>query len=87
VQDVQVVGLPDRKYGEELCAWIIPKPGQQPAEEEIRAFCKCQIAHYKVPKYIRFVTEFPMTVTGKIQKFKIRDVMKTELGLAEERTA
>ncbi|MDI3384197.1 AMP-binding protein [Xenophilus aerolatus] len=87
VQDVQVVGLPDRKYGEELCAWIIPKPGQQPTEDEIRAFCQGQIAHYKVPKYIRFVTEFPMTVTGKIQKFKIRDVMKTELGLVEDRTA
>ncbi len=87
VQDVQVVGLPDRKYGEELCAWVIPKPGQQPTEDEIRAFYKGQIAHYKVPKYIRFVTEFPMTVTGKIQKFKIRDVMKTELGLAEEKTA
>ncbi|MBS0427960.1 MAG: AMP-binding protein [Proteobacteria bacterium] len=87
VQDVQVVGLPDRKYGEELCAWIIPKPGQQPNEDEIRDFCKGQIAHYKVPKYIRFVTEFPMTVTGKIQKFKIRDVMKTELGLSEEKTA
>ncbi|MDQ8016159.1 MAG: AMP-binding protein [Bordetella sp.] len=87
VQDVQVVGLPDRKYGEELCAWVIPKPGQQPTEDEIRAFCQGQIAHYKVPKYIRFVTEFPMTVTGKIQKFKIRDVMKTELGLAEEKTA
>lgn len=87
VQDVQVVGLPDRKYGEELCAWVIPKPGQQPTEDEIRAFCQGQIAHYKVPKYIRFVTEFPMTVTGKIQKFKIRDVMKTELGLSEEKTA
>ena len=87
VQDVQVVGLPDRKYGEELCAWVIPKPGERPTEEEIRDFCKGQIAHYKVPKYIRFVAEFPMTVTGKIQKFKIRDVMKTELGLAEEKTA
>ena len=87
VQDVQVVGLPDRKYGEELCAWIIAKPGQSVTEEEVRDFCKGQIAHYKVPKYIRFVPAFPMTVTGKIQKFKIRDEMKAELGLDEARTA
>ncbi|HEY3049048.1 MAG TPA: AMP-binding protein [Polaromonas sp.] len=87
VQDVQVVGVPDSKYGEELCAWIIVKPGQTLDEDEIRAFCKGQIAHYKVPRYIRFVNEFPMTVTGKIQKFKIRDAMKDQLGLKEERTA
>jgi fatty-acyl-CoA synthase len=87
VQDVQVVGLPDKRYGEELCAWIIAKPGQQIAEQEIRDFCNGQIAHYKVPKYIRFVDAFPMTVTGKIQKFKIRDEMKAQLGLGEEKTA
>ncbi len=87
VQDVQVVGLPDRKYGEELCAWIIPKPGQALTADEVRDFCKGRIAHYKVPKYIQFVTEFPMTVTGKIQKFKIRDAMKHQLGLDEEKTA
>ncbi len=87
VQDVQVVGLPDRKYGEELCAWIIVKPGQALSDEEVREFCKGQIAHYKVPRYIRFVKEFPMTVTGKIQKFKIRDAMKDELGLQDEKTA
>ena len=87
VQDVQVVGVPDKKYGEELCAWIIAKPGQVPIEDEVRDFCKRQIAHYKVPRYIRFVTEFPMTITGKIQKFKIRDAMKDQLGLEEERTA
>lgn len=87
VQDVQVVGLPDKRYGEELCAWIIAKPGQALTEDEIRAFCQGQIAHYKVPKYIRFVTEFPMTVTGKIQKFRIRDAMKSQLGLDEEKTA
>ncbi|MGJ7496928.1 AMP-binding protein [Variovorax sp. RT4R15] len=87
VQDVQVVGLPDKRYGEELCAWIIAKPNQLVDEAEIRDFCKGQIAHYKVPKYIRFVTEFPMTVTGKIQKFKIRDAMKDQLGLNEEKTA
>jgi fatty-acyl-CoA synthase len=87
VQDVQVVGLPDKRYGEELCAWIIVKPGQTATEDEVRDFCKGQIAHYKVPKYIQFVAEFPMTVTGKIQKFKIRDAMKERLGLNEEKTA
>ena len=87
VQDVQVVGVPDAKYGEELCAWIIAKPGTKPTEDDIRAFCKGQIAHYKVPRYIRFVTSFPMTVTGKIQKFKIRDEMKDQLGLVEAKTA
>ena len=87
VQDVQVVGLPDKRYGEELCAWIITKPGQTVSADEIRDFCKGQIAHYKVPKYIQFVDAFPMTVTGKIQKFKIRDEMKIQLGLDEEKTA
>lgn len=87
VQDVQIVGLPDKKYGEELCAWVIAKPGQQLTEEEVRDFCKGQIAHYKVPKYIRFVAEFPMTVTGKIQKYRIREQMSDELGLVAERTA
>ncbi len=87
VQDVQVVGVPDRKFGEELAAWIIAKPGQQISEQDIRDFCKGQIAHYKVPRYIRFVDAFPMTVTGKIQKFRIRDAMKQELGLSEAKTA
>ncbi|ABM35792.1 AMP-binding protein [Polaromonas naphthalenivorans] len=87
VQDVQVVGLPDKRYGEELCAWIVTRPGETLSEDEIRAFCKGQIAHYKVPRYIRFVPGFPMTVTGKIQKFRIRDEMKTQLGLEEDKTA
>ncbi|WP_431275106.1 AMP-binding protein [Variovorax ureilyticus] len=87
VQDVQVVGLPDKKYGEELCAWIIAKPGQSVTADEIRDFCKGQIAHYKVPRYIEFVSEFPMTVTGKIQKFRIREAMAERLGLRAERTA
>ncbi|MBF5004132.1 AMP-binding protein [Diaphorobacter caeni] len=87
VQDVQVVGVPDQRYGEELCAWVITKPGEKLVEEEIREFCKGQIAHYKVPRYIRFVTSFPMTVTGKIQKFRIRDQMKDELGLEDARSA
>ena len=87
VQDVQVVGLPDKRYGEELCAWIVPRPGETLTEDEVRDFCKGQIAHYKVPRYIRFVPGFPMTVTGKIQKFKIRDEMKDQLGLEEDKTA
>ena len=87
VQDVQVVGVPDSRYGEELCAWVIVKPGQSLTEDDIRDFCKGQIAHYKVPRYIRFVDAFPMTVTGKIQKFKIREAMVEQLQLQEVRTA
>ncbi len=87
VQDVQVVGLPDKRYGEELCAWVVPRPGETLSEDEVREFCKGKIAHYKVPRYIRFVTGFPMTVTGKIQKFKIREEMKNQLGLEEDKTA
>jgi fatty-acyl-CoA synthase len=80
VQDVQVVGVPDAKYGEELCAWVIAKPGTQPSEDDIRDFCKGQIAHYKIPRHIRFVQSFPMTITGKVQKFKIREAMQAEFG-------
>lgn len=87
VQDVQVVGVPDIKYGEELCAWIIVKPGIVLSEDEVREFCQGKIAHYKVPRYIRFVPAFPMTVTGKIQKFKIRDEMIELLDLRTIRTA
>jgi fatty-acyl-CoA synthase len=87
VQDVQVVGVPDPKYGEELCAWIIPKPDAAPTEDDIRDFCKGQIAHYKIPRYIRFVQSFPLTITGKVQKFKIRETMQQELGLHPDRTA
>ncbi|MBS0404449.1 MAG: AMP-binding protein [Proteobacteria bacterium] len=87
VQDVQVVGVPDAKFGEELCAWIITKPGQDLTADEVRAFCQGKIAHYKVPRYIRFVDAFPMTVTGKIQKFKIREAMVRELGISEQKTA
>ncbi len=87
VQDVQVVGVPDAKYGEELCAWVIAKPGQTVTQDELTAFCQGQIAHYKVPRYIRLVSAFPMTVTGKIQKFKIRDEMTQQLGLLTDQTA
>ena len=87
IQDVQIVGVPDPKYGEELCAWIILKAGQSCSEQEIRDFCQGQIAHYKVPRYLRFVESFPMTITGKIQKFMIRQAMKDELKLEEARHA
>ena len=79
VLDVQVFGVPDQKYGEEVCAWIKLRDGPAIVEDEIRAFCKSRIAHYKIPRYVRFVDEFPMTVTGKIQKFVMRDAMTKEL--------
>ena len=81
VMDVQCVGVPDPKYGEELCACIILRPGTEGSADEIREFCKGQIAHYKIPRYIRFVHQFPMTVTGKIQKYLLREQMATDLGL------
>ena len=87
VEDVQVVGVPDDKFGEELCAWIKLAAGHTCDEAEIKAFCQGQIAHYKVPRYVRFVDGFPMTVTGKIQKFEIRDAMIRELGLRVAQTA
>jgi fatty-acyl-CoA synthase len=87
VAAVQVFGVPDARYGEELCAWIITKPGVDCSEDEIRAFCREQISHYKVPRYIRFVPELPVTVTGKPQKFLMREAMVRELGLQAQRTA
>lgn len=87
VEQVSVVGVPDPKYGEELCAWIKLKAGQTATADDIRAFCKAQLAHFKVPRYVKLVEAFPQTVTGKIQKFKIRDSMKEELGLTEQKTA
>jgi fatty-acyl-CoA synthase len=87
VQDVQVIGVPDTKYGEEICAWIKLREGQTATAEEIRDFCKGQIAHYKIPRYIRFVGDFPMTITGKIQKFVMREQMVRELDLHEQKTA
>lgn len=83
ISDVQVIGVPDLKYGEELMAWVKLKDGQKAAPEEIKAFCKGKIAHYKIPRYIKFVDSFPMTVTGKIQKYKMREESIKELGLEE----
>jgi len=87
IQDVQVIGVPDRKYGEELCAWVKLKAGEEASAEEIRQFCEGQIAHYKIPRYVRFVDGFPMTVTGKIQKYLMREHMLRDLGVMEENTA
>lgn len=81
ISDVQVIGVPDEKYGEEIMAWIKLKEGQIATEEEIKAFCKGQIAHYKIPRYIKFTDSFPMTVTGKIRKVAMREISTKELGL------
>ncbi|MEM6851384.1 MAG: AMP-binding protein [Pseudomonadota bacterium] len=86
IQDVQVFGVPDEKFGEEVCAWIKLK-AQGLTEDDVRAFCKGQIAHYKIPRYIRFVEEYPMTVTGKIQKFVMRERMIEELENASRQSA
>jgi fatty-acyl-CoA synthase len=87
IQDVQVIGIPDPRYGEELCAWIRLRDGEAASSEEIRSFCQGQIAHYKIPRYVKFVDGFPMTVTGKIQKFLMRQQMIDELGLSLQETA
>jgi fatty-acyl-CoA synthase len=87
IESVQVIGVPDEKYGEELCAWVKLKPGEQETADAILAFCKNQIAHYKIPRYVRFVDAFPMTVTGKVQKFLMRETMIKDLGLKVQKTA
>jgi len=87
VEAAQVVGLPDPKYGEELCAWIKLRSGESMTEEELKDYCRGRIAHYKIPQYVCFVSEFPMTVTGKIQKYIIKQQMMEKLGLTEVRTA
>ena len=87
IQEVQVFGIPDQKYGEELCAWVILKSGTQASAEEIKTFCQGQIAHYKIPRHISFRKELPMTVTGKAQKFLMRETMIKELGISEIKTA
>ena len=81
IEDVQVIGVPDEKYGEELCAWVKLRPGAELTGEEVMNFCRGKIAHYKIPRYVRFTEDFPMTVTGKVQKFKMRETSIAELGL------
>ena len=90
VADVSVVGVPDLRFGEELCAWVKVHPGKTLSADDLRAYCSGRLAHYKVPRYVRFVDEFPMTITGKIQKFRMREVSVDEFGLqaaAESRSA
>jgi fatty-acyl-CoA synthase len=87
VEAVQIFGVPDPKYGEELCAWIKRRAGATVDEEGIRSYCKARIAHYKVPRYVMFVDDFPMTVTGKAQKYLMRKQVMEKLGLEAEQTA
>jgi fatty-acyl-CoA synthase len=87
IQDVQIFGVADDRYGEELCAWIRTRAGETLTADEVRAFCHGQIAHNKIPRYVEFVDEFPMTVTGKIQKFIMRDAVEAKLGLKAAKTA
>ncbi len=87
ILDVQCFGVPDPRYGEELCAWVKRRPGAELSEEDVRAYCRGKIAHQKIPRYVRFVEEFPMTVTGKMQKFLMREAMEQELGSTAAMTA
>ncbi|MCP9627782.1 AMP-binding protein [Rhodopseudomonas palustris] len=87
IQDVQIFGVADARYGEELCAWVRTRPGETLTADEVRAFCQGQIAHNKIPRYVEFVDEFPMTVTGKIQKFVMREKVEERLGLKAMKTA
>jgi fatty-acyl-CoA synthase len=88
VADVQVIGVPDAKFGEEIMAWVkLRDPGSGLTVDEVREFCQGRIAHFKIPRYVKIVDDFPMTVTGKIQKFKMRETSISELGLSEVDTA
>jgi len=87
IRDVQLFGVPDPRYGEELCAWVILHEGASLTNDALRAFCVGQIAHQKIPRYIRFVPAFPLTITGKVQKYKMRDIMIEELKLEIDQTA
>ena len=87
IQDVQIFGVADDRYGEELCAWVRVRSGETLTLEEVRGFCQGQIAHNKIPRYVEFVDEFPMTVTGKIQKFMMRETVESRLGLKAAKTA
>jgi len=83
VAEAQVIGVPSQKYGEEVMAWIRPRTGQTVTPDELAAFCASKIATYKIPRYWKITDQFPMTVTGKIQKFRMREVAVTELGLGD----
>jgi fatty-acyl-CoA synthase len=81
VRDAQVIGVPDVKFGEQVMAWVCLREGRSATEEELREHCRTNLAHFKVPHYWKFVETFPMTVTGKIQKFRMREISIEELGL------
>jgi fatty-acyl-CoA synthase len=83
IADVQVIGVPDERYGEELMAWVIVREGESLDEEAVRSFCEGKIARHKIPRYVKVVDEFPMTVTGKVQKFKMREAAIAELDLED----
>jgi fatty-acyl-CoA synthase len=83
IVDVQVIGVPDVRFGEEVCAWVRLRPGHTLTLDELRSFCRDRIAHYKIPRYLKVTDEFPMTVTGKVQKFRMREISIAELGLQE----
>jgi fatty-acyl-CoA synthase len=83
IADVQVIGVPDERFGEELMAWVIVRPGATLDSDQLHEFCRGKIAHYKIPRYVKLVDEFPMTVTGKVQKFKMQEQAIEELGLAD----
>ncbi len=87
IEDVQVIGVPDPKFGEEVCAWIKLHPDATMSAQDVRAFCEGKIAHFKIPRYVKFVEDFPMTVTGKVQKFVMREKMIEELGLEQAKIA
>jgi len=87
IADVQVIGVPDERYGEQVCAWVVLREGATLDEDGLRAFCDGKIARYKIPRYVRFVDGFPMTVTGKIQKHKMRELEIAERGLETVTTA
>ncbi|HTK08652.1 MAG TPA: hypothetical protein VL485_15900 [Ktedonobacteraceae bacterium] len=79
ISDVQVIGVPDARYGEEICAWIKLRAGEQATVEEIREFCKGKIAHFKIPRYVKFVSDYPLTVSGKVLKYQMRQISTEEL--------
>jgi fatty-acyl-CoA synthase len=83
ISDVQVIGVPSSKYGEEVMAWVKLKPGTMVTADELREYCKDRIAYFKIPAYFKFTDVFPMTITGKIQKFKMREISTKELGLQD----
>jgi fatty-acyl-CoA synthase len=87
IVDVQVIGVPDKRFGEEICAWVRLRDGESLTIDELRAFCEGRIAHYKVPRYMRVSDQFPMTVTGKVRKVEMREISASELGLVADVTA